>query len=236
MKSRFPSAARATFIRESGAIFSREVRRELRRRSSITAVLFFAGASLVLIAFSLASVALPEADRGKLHSGVLWVLLFFSAASGLPRSFVREEESGTGLALRKAVAAEPVLAGKFLFNFLLFLTIAALATPLYGLLQSWTPRHSGAFALVILLAGYGLSFVSTFLSAIVSRAAQRDLLFVLTAVPLVLPLLLAAVSACALASSADSLAELAPYWRVLASYDGLATIAGFVLIRFVWEG
>ncbi len=227
---------KSRFLSESGAIFSREIRRELRRRSSITAVLFFAGASLILISFSLASVALPEADRGKLHSGVLWVLLFFSAASGLPRSFVREEESGTGLALRKAVSAEPVLAGKFLFNYLLFLAIAALATPLYGVLQDWTPRHPWAFALVLLLAGYGLAFVSTFLSAIVSRAGQRDLLFVLTALPLVLPLLLPAVAACAAAASADSLAELDPYWRVLVSYDGLATCAGFLLIRFVWEG
>ncbi|MGH9442330.1 MAG: heme exporter protein CcmB [Thermoanaerobaculia bacterium] len=224
------------FLRSSAAVFSREVRRELRRRSSITAVLFFAGASLVLISFSLASVALPEADRGKLYSGVLWVLLFFSAASGLPRSFVREEESGTGLALRKAVAAEPVLAGKFLFNYLLFLAIAALAAPLYSLLEDWTPRHPGAFTAVLLLAGFGLSFVSTFLSAIVSRAGQRDLLFVLTALPLVLPLLLPSVAACAAAASADSLTELAPYWRVLVSYDGLATIAGFLLIRFVWEG
>ena len=226
---------RSGFLSSSSAIFRREIRRELRRRSSITAVLFFAGASLVLISFSLASVALPEADRGKLHSGVLWVLLFFSAASGLPRSFVREEETGTGLALRKAVPAGPVLAGKFLFNFLLFLAIAALATPLYCVLEDWKPRHPGALAGVLLLSGFGLSFVSTFLSAIVSRAGQRDLLFVLTALPLVLPLLLASVAACALAASAPSLSELNPYWRVLVSYDGLAATAGFLLIRFVWE-
>lgn len=69
-----------------------------------------------------------------------------------------------------------------------------------------------------------------------SRAGQRDLLFVLTALPLVLPLLLPAVAACAAAASADSLAELDPYWRVLLSYDGLATTAGFLLMRFVWEG
>jgi heme exporter protein B len=232
MRSRFPESA---FLRSTGAIFSREVRRELRRRSSITAVVFFAAASLVLISFSLASVALPEADRGKLHSGVLWILLFFSAASGLPRSFVREEESGTGLALRKVVPAEPVLAGKFLFNYLLYIVILAVAAPLYALLESWTPRNPVAFALVLALAGYGLAFVSTFLSAIVSRAGQRDLLFVLMAVPLVLPLLLAAVAACALASS-GSTADLEPYWKVLVSYDGLATVAGFVLIRFVWEG
>jgi heme exporter protein B len=149
---------------------------------------------------------------------------------------VREEETGTGLALRKAVPAEPVLAGKLLFNFLLFLAIAALATPLYGLLEDWIPRHPWAFAGILLLAGYGMAFVSTFLSAIVSRAGQRDLLFILMAVPLVLPLLLASVAACAAAASAPSLAELDPYWRVLVSYDGLATTAGFLLIRFVWEG
>ena len=227
MKSRFLDA--------SAAIFGREIRRELRRRSSIAAVLFFAGASLTLISFSLGSVALPDGDRARLHSGILWVLLFFSAASGLPRSFVREEETGTGIALRKAAPAEAVLAGKVLFNYLLFLAIAALAAPLYGILEAWEPAHLGAFSGVILLAGFGFSFVSTFLSAIVARAGQRDLLFVLTAVPLVMPLLLAAVGASA-AAATHSPVDLAAYGRVLLSYDGLAAVAGFVLIRFVWEG
>ena len=227
---------KSPFLDASLAVFFRDARREIRRRTTIAAVLFFAAAALVLISFSLASVALPPGDRAKLNSGVLWILLFFSAASGLPRAFVREEESGTALALRKSASAEAVLVGKFLFNFLLFAAITAVAVPLFCLLQSWTPANAWSVAIVLMLSGYGVSFVSTFLSAIVSRAGQKDILFVLTALPLLMPLLLPAVEATARAAADPSFSAIDPVWKVLLSYDGLATCGGVILIRFVWEG
>jgi heme exporter protein B len=228
VKSRFPEQVAAVFLRDA--------RREIRRRTTLAAVLFFAAAALVLISFSLASFTLPGGDRAKLNAGVLWILLFFSASSGLPRSFVREEESGTALALRKIAGGEAVLAGKFLFNFLLFLAIAAVSVPLFCLLQSWTPANAASLAIVLVLSGWGVSFVSTFLSAIVSRAGQRDILFVLTALPLLMPLLLPAVDATARAAAEPALAAIDPSWKVLISYDGLSTVGGMVLMKFVWEG
>ncbi|HET9795101.1 MAG TPA: heme exporter protein CcmB [Thermoanaerobaculia bacterium] len=227
---------KSPFLSQAAAVFLRDARRELRRRTTIAAVLFFAAAALILISFSLASVALPAGDRAKLNAGVLWILLFFSASSGLPRSFVREEESGTALALRKISGGEAVLAGKFLFNFLLFSAIAAVAVPLFCLLQTWTPANAASLAIVLVLSGWGVSFVSTFLSAIVSRAGQKDILFVLTALPLLMPLLLPAVEATARAAADPSFAAIDPVWKVLISYDGLATVGGMVLMRFVWEG
>jgi heme exporter protein B len=233
MKSSSPSAV---FLRAASAVFARDFRQEIRRRTSVSAVLFFAASALALISFSMTTLSLPPADRAKLNAGMLWILLFFSASSGLPRSFVREEEAGTALALRKTASGEAVLLGKFLFNFALFLAICAVAAPLLCLLQSWTIDNVGAFALVLVLAGYGVSFVSTFLSAIVSRAGQKDILFVLIAFPLLLPLLLPAVDATSKAPLVASLSELDSYWRVLAAYDGLSTCAAFVLMPFVWEG
>ena len=47
----------------------------------------------------------------------------------------------------------------------------------------------------MLFGGYGLAVVSTFLSALTARAGQRNVLFVLVAFPLVLPLLLTAIAA-----------------------------------------
>jgi len=200
----------------------------------VASVLFFALAALTLIAFSITTLAIAPADRSRLDSGMLWILLFFSAASGLPRSFVREEETGTALALRKVAAGETVLFGKLLFNYLLFLAICLAAVPALCLLQDWTIQRPAAFALALALAGYGVTMVSTFLSAIVSRAGQKDLLFVLTALPLLMPLLLPAVEATARAAAAAG--DLSPYWKVLTAYDGLVTCGAFVLMGFVWEG
>lgn len=195
----------------------------------MTAVLFFSATALALLSFAVGTVALPEADRSRLDAGLLWIVLFFSASTGLPRSFVREEENGTAFALRRISQPEAVLAGKLLFNFLLFVAIAAVSCPLLSILLSWPIREPASFIAAVLLAGYGISLVATFLSAIVSRAGERNVLFILMAFPLLLPVLLTAVAATA--GSGDPVSHL----RVLVGYDGAATCGGFLLIRSVWE-
>ncbi len=235
MRSASPRPA-GVFWNASAGVWRRDAIEESRNRVSSAAVLFFAATTLVLISFAIGTVALPAADRARLNAGLLWILLFFSVATGLPRTYVREEESGSALALRKMASGEAVLMGKFLFNFGLFLAIAAVGTPLLCLMMQWTIVNVPAFLAILLLGGYGLAFVSTFLSAIISRAAQKNVLFALTAFPLVLPLLLPAVAATAQAAAEASFQPVAPYLRVLFSYDGLVTCAGFLLIRFVWEG
>jgi hypothetical protein len=51
-----------------------------------------------------------------------------------------------------------------------------------------------------------------------------------------MPLLLPAVEATARAAADPSFAAIDPVWKVLLSYDGLSTVGGMILMRFVWEG
>jgi heme exporter protein B len=222
-------------FRSAVFVLRRDLLQESRRKVSLAAVLFFAAGGLALISFSIGTLSLPAADRSRLNAGLLWVLLFFSSATGLPRAFVREEESNTAAALRKSIAGPAALAGKGLFNFALFLAVAAVAAPMESVLLGWPIGSPSGFAGVVLLSGYGVSLVSTFLSAIVSRAGHKHVLFTLLAFPLLLPLLLPAVKATALAADGQT-ADLLSYVQILVAYDGAATCGVFVLIPFVWEG
>ena len=84
----------------------------------------------------------------------------------------------------------------------------------------------------MLAGGYGLAVVSTFLSALVARAGQRNVLFVLIAFPLVLPLLLTAIAATIEATRGSF--PTTPL-RVLVAYDGAATGAAYMLAGVAWE-
>ena len=214
------------------AVAAKDATQELRRRIATLAVLFFAATALALISFSIGPFGLPEADRPPVQAALFWIILFFAAATGLPRAFVQEEESGTLLALRKTLPGAYVLAGKALFNFALFLAIAAVVVPGFVLLLDWKVASWGLLAAAVLAGGYGLSVVSTFLSALTARAAQKNVLFVLVAFPLVLPLLVTAISATLEAARGDSA------WtalRVLIAYDGAASCAAYLLAEVVWE-
>ncbi|HYR45743.1 MAG TPA: heme exporter protein CcmB, partial [Thermoanaerobaculia bacterium] len=93
-------------------------------------------------------------------------------------------------------------------------------------------ESAGALAAVLLAGGYGLAVVSTFLSALVARASQKNVLFVVVSFPLLVPLLLAAISATTEASQGSFAAT--PL-RVLVAYDGAATCAAYLLANVAWE-
>lgn len=223
---------RLGFFARAWAVCAKDASQELRRRVALASVFFFAATAIALVSFAVGPFGLPADARAGLDAALLWILLFFSAATGLPRAYVREEETGTGLALRKTASGIVVLAGKALFNFLLFLAIAALSIPAFALLLEWRVASPAALAAAVLLGGWGLSIVSTFLSALVARAGQRNVLFVVVSFPLIVPLLLSAIAATIEASRGGvSAASL----RVLVAYDGAATCAAYLLASAAWE-
>lgn len=214
------------------AVCAKDAAQELRRRVAVAAVFFFAATALALVSFAIGPFGLPPEVRGRVDASLLWIILFFSAATGLPRAFVREEETGTGLALRKLAPGLVVLAGKTLFNFGLFLAIAAVSVPAFVILLEWRVESPAALAAVLLLGGWGLAVVSTFLSALVARGGQRNVLFVVVSFPLIVPLLLPAIAATIEAS--QGIFATTPL-RVLVAYDGAATSAAYLLASAAWE-
>lgn len=221
-----------SLFRRAWAICAKDAAQELRRRIAIASVLFFAATALTLVSFAVGPFGLPAENRDGIFSALLWIILFFSAATGLPRAFVREEETGTALALRKVTSGPIVLAGKTIFNFFLFISIAAATVPGLSLLLEWRVGSPAALIAILLAGGYGLSAVSTFLSALVARASQKGVLFVVISFPLLLPLLLSAIAATVEASRG---AFAGTPLRVILAYDGAATCAAYLLAGVAWE-
>ena len=220
------------FFSRAWAVTAKDATQELRRRIALASVFFFAATSLTLVSFAIGPLGVPREAREGVSSAVLWIILFFAAATGLPRSYLLEEETGTALALRRAISPTIVLAGKTLYNYVLFLAIAATVVPGLSILLEWTVASWSALAATLLLAGFGLAVVSTFLSALVARASQKSILFVVLSFPLLVPLLLSAIAA-TIEASRGSLAATAV--RVLIGYDGAAACGAYLLIGAAWE-
>jgi heme exporter protein B len=100
---------------------------EFRNRYSVSVAGSFAVVST--LAISLASGGAPLPARA--HAIILWVIMFFTAMSGLAHIFVREEDRGTALFLRLHSHHLAVFTSKLLFNVLLFACLQALIVPLY---------------------------------------------------------------------------------------------------------
>ncbi len=211
------------------AVFVRDWRIEWRTRAALNASVLFAVAAPIALSFNLARLKLsPE-----ILAGCLWSVLLFAALVGLSRAFVREEESATAIQLRLSCEPQAVLWGKAAFSLaLLFLTQIA-AVPIFIVLLGADVVRPLQLLLVLLAGDVGLALAGTLLGAMASRAQGRGALFPALAVPILLPLLVSASNATAVAfGGAGSV------WnglQIVIIYDVLLAALTWMLFDFVWS-
>lgn len=219
-----------TFIKSTIAVLRKDLLLEMRFRFAINTVIAFVAASTMIIFFSLGTgLIAPE-----LYSGLLWIIIVFSAMASLARSFVAETESLTFDLLRLNTTGLPVYTGKLLFNFLFTFFVSVLAALLFALLTGGITKSIPILILVLLLGSLGLSSVSTLIASLVSRATRKGAVFSVLCLPLLLPLavLLSDITRQA-AIGADFSAVLQPLVSLI-SYCGVTITISVMLFEYVW--
>lgn len=213
------------------AVYMKDLRLELRSRAALNAILLFAVSTLAVVSFSFGQTDLSP----RLLSALYWVIMFFSAMSGLAHVFVREEEAGTALALRLSAQPEAVLIGKLLLNLTILILLGAVVTPLFFVFTTLPQNaHLALFLAVAVLGIGGLCAASTLVGAIIARSAVRGALFAVLAFPVLVPLLLVAVGGGDKALDGYALAELSAELQFLVAYLVAMTVGSVMLFRFVW--
>lgn len=238
----------AAFWGKVSAVYLREMKTELRSRYALNSIGMFALTTLVVVGFSVSSTT-----GHRVQAALLWLILLFSAMTGLSRTFVREVEARTQDALRLTADPTPLLLGKALFNGTLFAGVQALIVPLFVLMTGLPIRNIVLFLTIQILGNVGLTFASTLLAAIVAKAGGRNALFPVLALPILMPLLFALMAGTSAALLPDPLLRdgrlipnaLAlrespwetggPYVRLALAYAGMLGPAAVLLFDLIWN-
>jgi len=222
----------STWAAEAMAVFAKEWRGEFRTRYALNTLGLFAFTTLVVVSVSLGPLGVSLAQGTAVLPVLLWIILLFSAAAGLPRAFVHEEETQTATALRLAATPSALFCGKLLSGLTLTFALELLVTPVYVAMTSLTVKSPGLLAGVLAAGGFGLAAGSTLVAAIIAQARAKGTLFSVLAFPVLLPLLLIAVELTRGAVAGDA-ADVALLQLLL--YDASVTVAGFMLFPVVWN-
>lgn len=219
------------FLRGIWAVLAKDLQTELRSRYAINTVLAFVGASLLLILFALDAEQLAPTPK----SGLVWIVILFSALSSLSRSFVMETERHTFNLLRLHGKASQVYLGKLCYNFLFTFTVNVCTFIIYLFLLNMPIADGWAFLLVLILGTAGLSGVATMLGSIVSQADRKGAIFSVLSIPLLFPLILILVRTTK-AALIEGFTEnyLNDFWALL-GYAGVTVTAGILLFDYIWE-
>ena len=222
------SDARAALI-----ILGKELRLELRTRELINATVIFALIVVVLFNFAFDPSA---ADSRRYGPGLLWIAFLFAGSLMLNPSFARERSNDTLDALRLApVSPFAILSGKMIANFLFMSLVEIILVPVFSVLYNVSVLPIlGGLIFVIALGTAGLVITGTVFSAIAAHARMRELLLPLLLLPILAPLLIAAVEATS-SLFGDSPALDRTWVTFLAGFDIVFLAASWLLSDFLVE-
>jgi heme exporter protein B len=221
--------------RAVGAVVRKDLRVELRTGEAVPAMLLFSVSTFVLFHFALDRASV----EGDLAAGVLWVTLLFAAVLGMSRLFVAEREQGgfDGFLLAPVDRTSLFVAkATVLFSFLAAVELAAV--PAFAILllgpSPWPAVPE--LLLVLLLANLGIAVIGTLVGALGIQTRARELIVPILALPLMIPLAIAAARATSpLLLEAGAEALPGRWLLVLGLYDLVFGLVAFAVFDFLLE-
>lgn len=200
------------------AVARKDALAELRGRHAAVSSLFFAALVLLLFGFALG----PDSARlAEAAPGLLWLAVVFAGVLALGRLHLLETDDGAleQLALYP-VERWAIYLGKALGGFAVMLALGLLLLGAVGVLYG--VDVGGALVplvAVIVLGAAGVAAVGTFYAGLTVRMRAREVLLPLLMLPVLAPLLLAAVKATAAAIGGDPFGELGAWLALLLAFD-----------------
>jgi heme exporter protein B len=216
------------------AIARKDALSELRGRHATVSTLFFAAIVLLLFGFALG----PDSARlAAAAPGLLWLAVVFAGLLAVSRLHLLETDDGAleQLALYP-VSRRAIYAGKALGGLAVMLLLGVLVLGAVGILfavdigAAWP-----ALLLTVILGALGVAAVGTFYAGITVRLRAREVMLPLLMLPVLAPLLLAAVKATVAALAGDPLGELGAWLQLLVAFDVLMLVAGLATYGYLLE-
>jgi heme exporter protein B len=215
-------------------IIHKDLVSEWRARRAWPAMLLFG--MVVALMFSAQIGPLPE-QKAQISGSLLWLAIFFAGMLAIDRSFAAEREEGCGQRLLLyPISSAAIFLAKLGVNVVALGALQAVLIPLFIVLcDAPLAMHPWAMFLVAILGNLGIAAVGTLLSALTSGTRQSGSMLALLALPLAIPVVLAASKAtqCLGGEQID-----ADWWRwiqLLGAFAAVFVTAGVLLFDFVME-
>ena len=208
-------------------LFRKDLLLEIRQQYSFYGILLYIGATIFVLFMAI------EEPESNVWNGLFWVIQLFICINAVAKSFLQESKGRMLYFYSIASPADFVLA-KLLFNSLLMLVMSLLSILLFTLFLGNPIEKVWSFIGLVLLGGWSLSLVFTFLAAIAARAQQNAAIMAVLGFPLIIPQLLLLMK---LSNAAFNPVLTIPISTVLLliALDIMIIVLAVILFPFLWK-
>lgn len=208
-------------------LFRKDLLLEIRQQYSFYGILLYIGATIFVLYMAIED---PETN---VWNGLFWVIQLFICINAVAKSFLQENK-GRLLYFYSVVSPSGFVLAKLLFNSLLMLVMSLLSLALFGLFLGNPVKDYGSFIVLVLIGGWSLSLVFTFLAAIAAKAQQNAAIMAVLGFPLILPQLLLLMRLSREAFSATASFPVTTILLLIA-LDALVILLAVILFPFLWK-
>jgi heme exporter protein B len=208
-------------------LFKKDLLLELRQQYSFYGILLYTGSTIFVLTMAMDD---PEA---KVWNGLFWVIQLFICINAVAKSFLQENR---GRMLYFYSIASPVdfMLAKLLFNSLLMLVMSLLSLLLFTLFLGNPLQKILPFTGLVLLGGWSLSLVFTFLAAIAAKAQQNAAIMAVLGFPLIISQLVFLMKLSNAAFTSSGTISVSAVLTLVA-LDILVILLAVILFPFLWK-
>ncbi len=174
-----------------------------------------------------------DTPESRVWNGLFWVIQLFICINAVAKSFLQESK-GRMLYFYSIASPTNFVLAKILFNSLLMMLMSLLSLFLFGLFLGNPIEKAGQFIGLVLLGGWSLCLVFTFLAAIAARAQQNAAIMAVLGFPLIIPQLILLMQ---LSNAAFNpvLTIKASTILLLVALDVMVILLAVILFPFLWK-
>lgn len=208
-------------------LFKKDLLLEIRQQYSFYGILLYIGATVFVLFMAI------EEPESKVWNGLFWVIQLFICINAVAKSFLQESR-GRMLYFYSIASPADFVLSKLLFNSLLMIIMSMLSIVLFILFLGNPLQKVGPFIGLVLLGGWSLSLVFTFLAAIAAKAQQNAAIMAVLGFPLIIPQLLLLMR---LSNAAFNPVLTIPVNTVLLliALDAMIVVLAVILFPFLWK-
>ncbi len=208
-------------------LFKKDLLLELRQQYSFYGILLYICATVFVLYMAMQE---PEA---KVWNGLFWIIQLFICINAVAKSFLQESR-GRMLYFYSIAGPRDFVLAKLLFNSLLMVLMSLLSLILFSLFLGNPVQKGPQFIGLVLLGGWSLSLVFTFLAAIAAKAQQNAAIMAILGFPIIIPQLMLLMK---LSNTVFNYSNSIPFVTLLLiiALDFLVILLSVILFPFLWK-
>jgi len=214
-------------VKNIATLIKKDLLLEVRQQYSFYGILLYVVATIFVLYMTIQE---PEA---KVWNGLFWVIQLFICINAVAKSFLQETR-GRMLYFYSIVNPRDFVLAKLVFNSMLMLLMSLLSIILFTLFLGNPIQKILPFIGLVLLGGWSLSLVFTFLSAIAAKAQQNAAIMAILGFPLIIPQIMLLMQ---LSNSVftDKIVIASSTLLLIVALDILVVMLAVILFPFLWK-